>query len=118
MWVREIVFILDFRLGKVNYLIDTGGNIMFEKQPWQERDHQYEVGKDTVVPFLKSKGVTTIDKLIITHGDMDHAGGAEAILQELKVQELVLPDRKEKNELEKKLIQKAQRKKITGPICP
>jgi competence protein ComEC len=94
--------------GKGNYLIDTGGGLTFEKQPWQERDHAFDVGEDTVVPFLKSKGVTTIDKLILTHGDADHAGSAEAILQEMKVQELVLSDRKEKNELERKLIGMAQ----------
>ena len=50
----------------------------------------FDVGEDTVVPFLKSKGVTTIDKLILTHGDADHAGSAEVILQEIKVKELVL----------------------------
>ena len=94
--------------GKGNYLIDTGGGLTFDKQPWQERDHAFDVGEDTVVPFLKSKGVTTIDKLILTHGDTDHAGSAEAILQEMKVQELVLSDRKEKNELERKLIGMAQ----------
>ena len=94
--------------GKGNYLIDTGGGLTFDKQPWQERDRAFDVGEDTVVPFLKSKGVTTIDKLILTHGDTDHAGSAEAILQEMKVQELVLSDRKEKNDLERKLIGMAQ----------
>ena len=94
--------------GKGNYLIDTGGSLTFEKQPWQERDQAFDVGEDTVVPFLKSKGVTKLDKLILTHGDADHAGSAEAILQEMRVQELVLPDRKEKNELERKLIGMAQ----------
>lgn len=98
--------------GQGHYLIDTGGNMEFEKAPWQVRDRPYEVGRDTVVPFLKSKGVTTIDKLILTHGDRDHAGGAAAVLQELKVLELVLPDRKERNELEKRLVQAAVNKKI------
>ncbi|WP_394233026.1 DNA internalization-related competence protein ComEC/Rec2 [Niallia oryzisoli] len=97
--------------GKGNYLIDTGGNRLFEKEPWQVREG-YEVGKDTVVPFLKSKGVTTIDKLILTHGDMDHAGGAKAVMSELKVHEVVLPDVKEKNGLETELIQIASKEKI------
>ncbi|WP_338451553.1 DNA internalization-related competence protein ComEC/Rec2 [Niallia oryzisoli] len=95
--------------GKGNYLIDTGGNRPFEKEPWQVRDG-FEVGEDTVVPFLKSKGVTTIDKLILTHGDTDHAGGAKAVMKELQVHELVLPDVKEKSELEAELIQTALRK--------
>jgi competence protein ComEC len=98
--------------GKGDYLIDTGGSLTFEKQPWQEKDHAFDVGEDTVVPFLKSKGVTTIDKLILTHGDADHAGSAEVILQEMKVKELVLPDRKEKNDLEIKLIGMAQSEDI------
>ena len=72
----------------------------------------FEVGRDTVVPFLKSKGITTLDKLIITHGDSDHAGGAEAVLNELKVKELVLPDLLERSELEEKLIKLATEKRI------
>jgi competence protein ComEC len=99
--------------GKGDYLIDTGGRMEFEQEMWQMRDHLYEVGEDTVVPFLKSKGVTTIDKLIITHGDMDHAGGAEAVLRELKVHELVIADRKNKTRLETKLIEKARDQNIS-----
>ncbi len=96
--------------GKGHYLIDTGGTISFEKQPWQQVDDGYEVGEDTVVPFLKSKGVTTIDKLILTHGDADHAGGAKAVMRELKVREVVLPDIKNRSSLEAELIQLALKK--------
>nr|WP_295969525.1 DNA internalization-related competence protein ComEC/Rec2 [uncultured Bacillus sp.] len=95
-------------LGKGQYVIDTGGSIVFEKEQWQIRSDSYETGKDTVVPYLKSKGAVSIDKLILTHGDLDHAGGAQAVLQELKVKELVLPDVKEKNEVELRLIQLAK----------
>jgi len=96
--------------GKGHYLIDTGGNIPFEKKPWQQVSDGYEVGEDTVVPFLKSKGVTTIDKLILTHGDTDHAGGAKAVMRELKVREIVLPDIKDRSSLEVELIQLALKK--------
>ncbi len=99
-------------LDKGTYLIDTGGNLEFEKEPWQMRKDKYEVGEDTVVPFLKSKGAVTIDKLILTHGDQDHAGGAEAILRELKVKELLLPDTAKQNELENRLIQLAKKQQI------
>ena len=67
-------------LEKGTYLIDTGGNLEFEKEPWQMRKDKYEVGEDTVVPFLKSKGAVTIDKLILTHGDQDYAGGCRSHL--------------------------------------
>ena len=98
--------------GKGTYLIDTGGQLLFEREAWQMKKRPFEVGRDTVVPFLKSKGITTLDKLIITHGDSDHAGGAEAVLNELKVKELVLPDSYEKSELEEKLIKLATEKRI------
>ena len=98
--------------GKGTYLIDTGGQLLFEREAWQMKKRPYEVGRDTVVPYLKSKGITTLDKLIITHGDSDHAGGAEAVLNELKVEELVLPNVHEKSELEEKLINLATQKRI------
>ena len=98
--------------GKGTYLIDTGGTLLFEREAWQMKKRSFEVGRDTVVPFLKSKGVTTLDKLIITHGDLDHAGGAVAVLNELKVKELVLPYSHEKSELEEKLIKLGIEKQI------
>ncbi|MDP4171630.1 MAG: DNA internalization-related competence protein ComEC/Rec2, partial [Bacillota bacterium] len=57
--------------GKGTYLIDTGGTPRFENEQWRQSIHSFEAGKDIVVPFLKGKGITVIDKLILTHGDMD-----------------------------------------------
>ena len=51
----------------------------------------FEVGKDVVVPFLKGKGITKIDKFILTHGDTDHTGGAFAVLEEINVKEIIMP---------------------------
>ncbi|KAB2338620.1 DNA internalization-related competence protein ComEC/Rec2 [Cytobacillus depressus] len=98
--------------GKGNYLIDTGGTLLFNNEDWQIRRSQYDVGKDVVVPFLKSKGITTIDKLILTHGDADHIGGAAEVLQEIKVKEMILPISENLSELEKNLLQTANKKKI------
>ena len=57
------LYIYRLPFGKGDYLIDTGGSLTFEKQPWQERDQAFDVGEDTVVPFLKSKGVTKLISL-------------------------------------------------------
>ncbi|MGH8120965.1 MAG: DNA internalization-related competence protein ComEC/Rec2 [Gammaproteobacteria bacterium] len=40
----------------------------------------FNAGTSVVVPYLRQTGVTHLDKLIISHGDNDHSGGAEAIL--------------------------------------
>ncbi|WP_235822800.1 DNA internalization-related competence protein ComEC/Rec2 [Cytobacillus massiliigabonensis] len=104
--------------GRGNYLIDAGGTIQFNTEEWKERKKEYEVGKDVVVPFLKSKGIRTIDKLILTHGDADHIGGALSIIKELHVKEIMLPKTTELSELEKELLTSAKRKRIPSDfVC-
>ena len=39
-------------------------------------------GSGTVIPYLRSQGIKSLDRLIISHGDADHIGGAQAILDE------------------------------------
>ena len=41
-----------------------------------------DVGSSVVLPYLRSQGINNIDRLIISHGDADHIGGAQAILDE------------------------------------
>lgn len=69
-------------------MIDTGGLLRFEQTPWKASEEVYEIGREVVVPFLKGKGISTIDTLIITHADADHMEGAEEILQEVRVKEI------------------------------
>lgn len=97
--------------GRGNYLIDSGGALMFETEDWKMRSDPYETGKDTVVPFLKSKGISKIDKFFLTHGDMDHIGGASAVLREMKVKSVVFPQGAEFSEAEKDLIVQAKNNK-------
>jgi competence protein ComEC len=94
------------------YLIDTGGEVQFSKEEWEERKSRFSVGEDIVVPFLKSKGITSIDTLILTHGDLDHIGGSEAVLEEMKVKEvLISPNSDEKGEM-KKIMKIAGQKRV------
>ncbi|VAW52154.1 DNA internalization-related competence protein ComEC/Rec2 [hydrothermal vent metagenome] len=39
-------------------------------------------GSGVVMPYLRSQGIKNLDTLIISHGDADHIGGAQAILNE------------------------------------
>lgn len=106
----SILIQLPFNRG--TYLIDTGGTLRFATDEWKERKKSFEVGEDVLVPFLKSKGITTLDKLIITHGDMDHAGGAFALMEQINVKEVVLPNIEEQSELEQRLIDKCEEIKV------
>ena len=87
-----------------NYLIDTGGVLSFEKENWQQRGNSYDPGKEIVVPFLKSEGISTLDKLILTHGDADHIGGAIALFEEIGVRQLIIPRVSDRSDLEQDII--------------
>ena len=62
-------------------MIDTGGTVMFGEDTWKTPDNHFEVGRKIVVPYLKGRGISKIDKLIITHADADHMEGADEVLK-------------------------------------
>lgn len=83
-------------------MIDTGGKITYEKEKWQKSNKTYNIS-DGVIKFLKSRGITKLDYLIISHGDQDHAGDALNIIKKLNVKKVVL-NNGSTNSLEKKII--------------
>jgi competence protein ComEC len=91
------------------YLIDTGGVVSFSKPSWRKRKDEFEVGADVVVPFLKAKGVSRLDKLIITHGDYDHMGAAQTIIEQTTVKELFIGKGGNKDRLQQRLVKAAKR---------
>ncbi len=42
-------------------------------------------GERIVLPFLHSQGVQAIDQVIVSHSDLDHAGGLAALLRDIPV---------------------------------
>ena len=78
-------------------MIDAGGLLRFEQEAWKKRQQPYEVGRQIVVPYLKGRGIQTIDTFILTHADADHVEGAEEVLKEVRVKEVhVTPNSLEK----------------------
>lgn len=70
-------------------LIDTGGQIQWqEKEEWQERDYNFNIGQNIVVPTLKSFGISTIDRLYISHPHEDHMGEICNISQKIQIKEI------------------------------
>jgi len=39
-----------------------------------------DAGSSVIVPYLRSQGMKSLDYLIVSHGDNDHIGGAQAII--------------------------------------
>lgn len=59
-------------------LFDTGG-------AWFGGD----MGKLVVLPYLQAEGVRALDKVVISHGDLDHRGGYESIKQRIPIGEVI-----------------------------
>jgi competence protein ComEC len=68
-------------------LIETAHHtLLFDAGPGPESTH---AGERIVVPFLQANGVPVLDTLLISHADSDHAGGADAVLQAIRVRQLL-----------------------------
>ena len=84
-------------------LIDTGGKV----------NKNYS---DNTISYLKSEGIRKIDYMILTHGDYDHMGEAISIINNYKVNKVIL-NCGPKNELEQDLIKVLNKKKIKYYSC-
>ena len=83
-------------------MIDTGGKINYKTEEWETRNKVYD-NSNNIISFLKSKGITKIDLLIATHGDIDHIGYASNIMDEIKVENSWI-NKNQINELESKIL--------------
>lgn len=101
-------FLIELPHRKAVYMIDTGGTVKFGEKKWQQRKHSFKVGKDIVLPELKARGIRKIDRLILTHGDRDHIGGAEGLLGHVRIGEILYGDGKIEIPFVQQLLTRAQ----------
>ena len=57
----------------------------------------FNAGEAVVVPFLKYQGINRIDQLILSHDDIDHTGGFEAVIRQVPVKHVLLSPGMTKN---------------------
>lgn len=84
----DAIFIqLPFHRG--NYLIDTGGQLDFKKEDWQEKANQRRNAEYTLIPFLKSQGVSSLSTVFLTHAHEDHFGDIDVLHQHIPIQQVI-----------------------------
>ena len=66
-------------------LVDGGGTLPWQKEPWQKRRKEFEVGERCFGPLSEIPGNPSVDWMVMTHGDADHIGGLRAVVEELTV---------------------------------
>ncbi len=82
-----VMTVLDVGQGLSAVIETTNHVLVFDTGA--KHSEQYDMGKSVVIPFLKAKAWSKIDTLLISHGDNDHIGGAEAILEVFMVDKTV-----------------------------
>lgn len=96
-------------------MIDTGGKLDYSEYEWMISSKKYNIS-DNVIKFLKSKGITKLDYLILTHGDSDHMKESINLVNNYKV-DMVIFNCGSYNDLEKELIKVLDKKNIKYYSC-
>lgn len=92
-------------------MIDTGGFLI---PSVYQQNISFNVGENVVVPYLKTKGVKSIDRLILSHPHPDHFGGAEGILKNIPVKEVCGNGQKFPDESFDRFVKLQEEKKISS----
>jgi competence protein ComEC len=72
--------VLDIGQG-TSVLIETKTKrLLYDTGPIQGKDN---AGQRIILPFLRGRGIDAIDRLVISHSDSDHIGGAATLLKEI-----------------------------------
>ncbi|KVH44198.1 DNA internalization-related competence protein ComEC/Rec2 [Burkholderia diffusa] len=78
--------VLDVGQG-ASVLVETARRtLLFDAGPGAESTH---AGARIVAPALRARGIRTIDSLVLSHADADHAGGAAAVYAAADVRQLL-----------------------------
>lgn len=83
-------------------LIDGGGS----------NTGSYDVGKNTLLPYLLNRKITKLDYVVISHFDSDHVGGLLTIINELKVKNIIISKQGKDSSNYKEFIKIITKKKI------
>lgn len=80
---------LDVGQGDSIHICSEGVHMLVDGGSTSERN----VGQYRIIPYLKSQGVSTLEFMVVTHGDSDHINGLLEIFEDgqIKVSNLILP---------------------------
>ncbi|MTW21595.1 DNA internalization-related competence protein ComEC/Rec2 [Allochromatium palmeri] len=77
-WGEVWFSLLDVGQGQAVVVETEGGVLVYDVGPAYPGG--FDTGAMIVAPFLQARGIAHIDRLVISHADRDHAGGASGLL--------------------------------------
>jgi competence protein ComEC len=67
---------------KSHWIIDAGG---LRQPPGKDGNNGFDIGEAVVSRYFWHEWIPTLDRLIITHPDRDHSGGASAVIKNFRI---------------------------------
>lgn len=78
-------FIIELPYRRGVFMIDVGASFDFDS--YEPKDTVY---KRVIQPYLKGRGIATIDAILISHPHLDHHGTVRFILEDFRVKEIFI----------------------------
>jgi competence protein ComEC len=69
-----------------HWVHDAGG--LRQAPSWEESSHTFDIGEAVVSRYLWHEWITKLDRLILSHPDLDHVGGMPALIKNFRVDRL------------------------------
>ena len=102
--------VLDIGQGTAVLIETTNRKLLYDTGPIQGKKD--DAGQRTILPYLRGRGIAQIDRMVISHSDSDHIGGAATLLNHIQFNSMMgsLPS-------SNPLIQNLQARKIPAIPC-
>ncbi len=84
---QALVTFFDVGQGSSVLISTANHNILFDTAPAMGNNITAE---KTVIPSIQKFGINKLDKLIVSHSDKDHSGGLDSVVNNIKVDELLV----------------------------
>lgn len=72
--------VLDIGQGTAVLIETKTKRLLYDTGPIQGKDN---AGQRIILPYLRGRGINHIDRMVISHSDSDHIGGAATLLREI-----------------------------------
>ncbi|MGB2986811.1 MAG: ComEC/Rec2 family competence protein, partial [Phycisphaerae bacterium] len=84
---RLVVTVLSVGAGSVTVIeLPDGQTVLYDAGSMSP----YDIGRNTVVPFLRHRGITRIDRVHLSHPNLDHVSGLPSVLEEIETGPIVI----------------------------
>ena len=103
---KDLLNILYFNVGQADSTFITSNGVNMLIDAGNDSDGYY------IANFLKEQNINSIDYLILTHIDEDHAGGAYKIIEELDIGIIYMPNTVENKKFYNTLISTAENNNV------